>query len=75
MIKETYKNYASYNPNGDIFSISQNPMSELMNNCDLIDGKSLKIADVDLKFIATCSASAMDYKGNNRNPERAIVRY
>ena len=30
---------------------------------------------MDLKFISTCSASAVDYKGNNRNPERYIVRF
>lgn len=28
----------------------------------------------DLKFIATCS-SAIEWKGNPRNPERALVRY
>jgi hypothetical protein len=28
----------------------------------------------DLKFIATCS-SAIEWKGNFRNPERALVRY
>lgn len=35
----------------------------------------MKVADVDLKFIATCSASAPDWKGNFRNPDRALVRY
>lgn len=35
----------------------------------------MKLADVDLKFIATCSASSIDWKGNYRNPERSLVRY
>lgn len=50
-------------------------MSEFTNGCQLIDGKQLKIADVDLKFIATTSASVIDWKGNQRNPERALVRF
>lgn len=75
MLKDTYKQYASYNPNGDVFSLSLNPLTDLVNQCQLIDGKSLKLSDVDLKFIATCSSSAQDWKGNYRNPERAIVRY
>ena len=35
----------------------------------------MKLADVDLKFIATCSASAPDWKGNYRNPDRSLVRF
>jgi hypothetical protein len=30
MIKETYKNYSSYNPTGDIWSISTNPNTEFV---------------------------------------------
>jgi len=43
-------------------------------NVGLVDPKNLKLSDVDLKFIATCSAS-IEWKGNNHHPERAIVRY
>lgn len=35
----------------------------------------MKLADVDLKFIATCSASSVEWKGNYRNPERSLVRF
>lgn len=73
-IKETYKNYASYNPNGDVWSISSNPITEFCQTSELIDGKQLKLSDLDLKFIATCSAS-IEYKGNFRNPERALCRF
>jgi hypothetical protein len=73
-LKETYKFYASYNPSGDVWSISSNPLTEFVNHAGLVDGKTLKLSDVDLKFIATCS-SAIEWKGNFRNPERALVRY
>lgn len=55
--------------------MSQNPTSEFVNACQIIDGTRMKLADVDLKFIATWSASTVDYKGNFRNPERTLVRY
>ncbi|CAK90105.1 unnamed protein product (macronuclear) [Paramecium tetraurelia] len=74
-MRETYRFYASVNPTGDVFSMSVNPTSDFVNQCQLIDQKQLKLADVDLKFIATCSASSIDYKGNYRNPERSLVRY
>ncbi|CAD8105716.1 unnamed protein product [Paramecium sonneborni] len=74
-MRETYRFYASVNPTGDVFSMSVNPTSDFINQCQLIDGKQLKLADVDLKFIATCSASSIDWKGNYRNPERSLVRY
>ncbi|CAD8076826.1 unnamed protein product [Paramecium sonneborni] len=74
-IRETYRYYSAINPSGDVFSMSQNPTSEFVNQCQLIDGKQMKLADVDLKFIATCSASQSDWKGNFRNPERYLVRY
>lgn len=73
MIKETYKNYSSYNPNADVWSISSNPITEFCQSSELLDNKTLKLSDLDLKFIATCSAS-LEYKGNLRNPERALCR-
>ena len=73
-LKETYKFFASYNPSGDVWSISSNPLTDFVNQAGLVDGKTLKLSDVDLKFIATCS-SALEWKGNFRNPERALVRF
>ena len=57
-IKDTYKYYASLNPCGDIWGISINPLTEFVQACNLIDNKTLKFSDVDLKFICTWSASA-----------------
>ena len=51
MIKETYKNYASYNPNGDVWSISSNPITEFCQTCELIDNKTLKLSDLVIIFV------------------------
>lgn len=74
MIKETYRWYSSYNPTGDIWSISSNVITEFSSATELVDNKTFKLSDLDLKFIATCAAS-IEYKGNYRNPERALCRY
>ncbi|CAD8099201.1 unnamed protein product [Paramecium primaurelia] len=74
MIKETYRWYSSYNPTGDVWSISSNVITDFSSATELIDNKTLKLSDLDLKFIATCAAS-IEYKGNYRNPERALCRY
>ena len=73
-MKETYKYFASINPIGDVWAITSNPLTDFVNQAGLVDGKTIKLSDVDLKFIATCS-SAIEWKGNYRNPERALVRY
>ena len=72
-MKECYKYMASLNPIGDIWAISQNPFTDFINTCAMIDGKLLKLSDVDIKFIATLSST--DFKGNSRNPERGLIRY
>ncbi|CAD8171615.1 unnamed protein product [Paramecium pentaurelia] len=74
LIKETYKQYSSNSPTGDIWSISSNVITEFAQQTELIDGKTLKLSDLDLKFIATCAAS-IEYKGNFRNPERSLCRF
>ncbi|CAD8165096.1 unnamed protein product [Paramecium pentaurelia] len=74
MIKETYKWYSSYNPSGDVWSISSNVITDFSSTTELVDNKTFKLSDLDLKFIATCAAS-IEYKGNYRNPERALCRY
>lgn len=70
--KETYKYYASLSPSADIWSISQLPFTDFINESNIIDNKSLKLSDVDIKFIATLSSGE---KSNPRNPERSLVRY
>lgn len=70
--KETYKYYASLSPSGEVWSISQLPFTDFVNESNIIDNKSLKLSDVDIKFIATLSSGE---KNNSRNPERSLVRY
>ena len=74
MIKEAYKQYSSYNPSGDVWSISSNVITEFSQSTEVVDNKTIKLSDLDLKFIATCAAS-IEYKGNPRNPERALCRF
>ncbi|CAK71897.1 unnamed protein product (macronuclear) [Paramecium tetraurelia] len=61
LIKETYKQYSSNSPTGDMWSISSNVITEFAQQTELIDGKTLKLSDLELKFIATCAAS-IEYK-------------
>ena len=70
--KETYKYYASLSPNGEVWSISQLPFTDFINESGIIDNKNLKISNVDIKFIATLASGE---KSNPRNPERSLVRY
>lgn len=74
LLKESYKQYSSYNPTGDVWSISSNVITEFAQSTELIDNKTLKLSDLDLKYIATCAAS-IEYKGNFRNPERSLCRF
>ncbi|CAK78575.1 unnamed protein product (macronuclear) [Paramecium tetraurelia] len=73
MIKETYKWYSSKSPSGEVWSISNNVISDFAFETGLFD-KTFKLSDLDLKFIATCAAS-FETERNHRNPERALCRY
>ena len=56
--RETYKFYSAVDPVGNICSIGINTYTEIINNCrDFIDGKTFKISDLDLGFVATNSGS------------------
>lgn len=46
----------------------------MITSFNLIDNKTLKLSDLDLKFIATYSG-CLEFKGNPRNPDRTLVRY
>lgn len=39
----------------------------------LLDNEFLKLADIDIKFVATVSDKI--FKSNPRNPDRGIVRH
>ena len=51
-------------------SIGINVMSEIVDKAKICD-KYLKLSDVDVEFIATCSGT----KNNPLTPDRAIIRY
>jgi len=54
LIRETYKHLACVAPSGNIASIGQNVMTDLMLKCnDFVDYKIMKLSDIDLAFIAT----------------------
>lgn len=48
-IRETYKYYSGVSPLGRIACVGSTVLTEILNNCDdFIDGKTLKLPDVDL---------------------------
>ena len=71
--REVYKFYSAVDPIGLICCIGTNTYSDIISSCsDFIDGKSFKLSDLDLNFVATNSGIK---KNNPRNPERCLVRY
>jgi hypothetical protein len=57
-IRETYKYYSGIEPVGNVFAIGTNVFSEIVSRCNgLLDGKYLKISDLDLEFVATKASS------------------
>ena len=70
--KETYRYYAGLNPIGDTWAISMLGFTDFLNAAEIVDGKTLKLSDVDIKFIATSNSS--EYKSSARNPERGLIR-
>jgi len=52
--------------------IGVNTYTEMISSCgDFIDGRTFKMSDLDLEFVATNAGS----KANPRNPDRQLVRY
>lgn len=71
--RETYKHYSGLDPCKDVPSIGTTVFADLVQSCgDLMDSKTLKLADLDLEFVATKSGPK---KSNPRNPERSMIRY
>jgi hypothetical protein len=65
--REAYKYYSSVAPTGNVPSIGTNVFSDIIVNCEgLVDGKYLKLSDVDLDFVATKAS----YKRSKNNPDR-----
>ena len=69
-IRETYKYYSGITPNGRVHSIGPNIMTELLHNCEgFIDGKNVRLADIDLEVIA-CKQRVNHWL----RPEKQLVR-
>lgn len=52
-MRETYKYYAGVSPLGRIMCTGSGIISEILNNCNsFIDGRTIKLSDVDLQVIA-----------------------
>jgi NLR family CARD domain-containing protein 3 len=73
-LRDAYKLTAGQDAAGNNMSIGKYMFGALMQNCgDLVDGKTLKIADLDLAMIAV---KAADSKIKNKNvPADQLVRY
>ena len=73
-IKTVYKQFASWNPFGDIWAVSNQPFTEFCQQAKIIN-KDTPLKITDLTFITTNSMSGPDWKGNSLNPERGLVRF
>ena len=71
-IREAYKYYAGVAPLGRVNSIGPGTMTEMLNKCEgFIDGKSIKISDVDLQIIACNGGKRIT---NYLSPDKALIR-
>jgi len=67
-----YKYYSSFSPIGDIWAISKLLFIEIFTKSGLVDNKTLKLADVEIKFLAS---KTLRVKGKGLIPERGMVRH
>lgn len=74
MLRDAYKLTAGQDAQGNGMSIGKNAFAALMQACgELVDGKTLKLTDIDLGFIAVKAADAK--KGNKQVPVDQLIRY
>ena len=50
---ETFKYFGSLQPSGEVVSIGLNSLTEIVFQMNILDGKTLKFADIDLEFYAS----------------------
>jgi hypothetical protein len=67
-----YKYYSAVGVVGPIFCLGSNVLTEILMSWKVIDGMTLKLADVDLNFTATMYN---ENKGLKNNPGHALVRF
>ncbi|KAL4483288.1 hypothetical protein ABPG72_007930 [Tetrahymena utriculariae] len=71
-IKALYKYYSSFSPIGDVWAISKLLFTEIFTKSGLVDNKTLKLADLEIKFI---SSKTQQKKARSLIPERGMVRH
>lgn len=67
-----YKYYSSFSPIGDVWAISKLLFIEIFTKSGLVDNKTLKLADLEIKFI-TSKTSHRKFRG--MAPDRGMVRH
>ena len=71
-IREAYKYYAGLSPLGKIMCIGPGTLTELLSKCEnFVDGKTIKISDIDLSLIACNGGKRVT---NYLSPDKALVR-
>jgi len=70
--REAYKHYSSFGQQGGVWSIGQNGFSDLCTQCNLVDGVTLKLSDLDFQFKVT---NYSEVKNHPRNPANALIRF
>ena len=72
-IREAYKYYAGLAPLGRCMSIGPGTLTEIVHNSnEFVDGKVVKLSDIDLSIIA-CNGGMRTT--NWLNPEKNLVRF
>ena len=70
-IRECYKYYAGISPIGRVMCVGSGVLTEMCRECyDLLDGKHLKLTDLDLSIIA-CNGGSI---AGPLNPKQAVIR-
>lgn len=67
-----YKYYSSFSPIGDVWAISKLLFTEIFTKYGLVDNKTLKLADLEIKFI-TSKTSHRKFRA--MVPDRGMVRH
>ena len=70
---ETFKHFGSLQPAGEVVSIGLNALTEMIFQMNVMDGKYIRFADIDLDFYA---ANFLDPTlGLGKVPEKQLVRF
>lgn len=71
-LREAYKYYAGLSPLGRVMCVGPGVLTEMLGHCDnFVDGKTIKISDIDLQLIA-CNGGKRS--NSQLSPDKALVR-